>query len=77
VFNVAYGQRITINDLATTICRLTRSRSEIRHAPERAGDVKHSMAAIDRLRAAGFAAVSDFQGGLQATINGATRANKQ
>ena len=62
VFNVAYGQRITINDLATTICRLTGSRSEIRHAPARPGDVKHSMAAIDRLRAAGFAAVSDFQG---------------
>src|ERR1017187_1205255 len=50
VFNVAYGQRISINDLATTICRLTGSRSEITHAPERSGDVKHSLAAIDKLR---------------------------
>ena len=69
VFNVAYGKKITINDLCTTICRLTGSKSEIKHATERAGDVKHSMAAIDRLRAAGFAPVSDFHTGLLATIN--------
>lgn len=68
VFNVAYGGHITIKDLCTTICQLTGSRSEINHAPERAGDVKHSMAAIDRLRAAGFTPVSDFRTGLQATI---------
>ena len=37
VFNVAYGRRITINELAATICRLTGSRSEIQHAPGRAG----------------------------------------
>lgn len=68
MFNVAYGKKITINDLCTTICQLTGSKSEIKHAPERAGDVKHSMAAIGRLRAAGFAPVSDFQTGLLATI---------
>lgn len=69
VFNVAYGGRITIQDLCRTICRLTGSKSEIKHAPERAGDVKHSLAAIDRLQAAGFAPVSDFQTGLEATIH--------
>jgi len=68
VFNVAYGQRITIKDLATTIVQLTGSRSEIKHAPERAGDVKHSLAAIDRLRSTGFAPTSNFAGGLAAII---------
>lgn len=68
VFNVAYGGRITVNDLAKTICRLTQSKSEIKHAPERAGDVKHSMAAIDRLREAGFVAKGSFEQGLQTTI---------
>lgn len=68
VFNVAYGQRITINDLATMICRMTGSRSEIQHAPERAGDVKHSLAAIDKLRAAGFTPTSNFAAGLSATV---------
>ena len=68
VHNVAYGGRITINDLARRIVRLTNSRSEIRHLPERAGDVKHSMAAVERLRATGFVPASDFDAGLAATI---------
>src|ERR1035437_453184 len=69
VFNVAYGQRITINELATTICRLTGSRSQIRHHAERPGDVKHSLAAIDKLRSVGFTPTSNFTDGLEATVN--------
>ncbi|MCX6926604.1 MAG: NAD-dependent epimerase/dehydratase family protein [Verrucomicrobia bacterium] len=68
VFNVAYGRKITINDLAGTICQLTGSRSEIRHGAERAGDVKHSMAAVDRLRAAGFTPKGSLPEGLKATV---------
>lgn len=68
VFNVAYGQRITINDLAQTVCRLTNSRSEIKHAAPRAGDVKHSLASIEKLRAAGFKPTSNFAAGLNVTI---------
>jgi UDP-glucose 4-epimerase len=69
VFNVAYGQRITINELARRICRLTGSRSQIRHAAGRLGDVKHSMASIEKLRAAGFAPQGNFEDGLRATID--------
>lgn len=68
VFNVAYGNKITINELATTICQLTGSRSEIRHAPERLGDVKHSMAAVDALRATGFVPTGSLRAGLDTTI---------
>ncbi len=68
VFNVAYGQKITIKELAQKIIALTGSQSEINHAPERAGDVKHSLAAIDKLRAAGFTPTSNFNEGLAATI---------
>jgi len=68
VFNVAYGQKITINELAQKIIALTGSRSEIKHAPERAGDVKHSLAEIAMLRAAGFVPKSNFAEGLAATI---------
>jgi len=68
VFNVAYGQKITINKLARKIIALTGSRSEIKHAPERAGDVKHSLAEIAKLRAAGFVPKSNFAEGLAATI---------
>jgi UDP-glucose 4-epimerase len=68
VFNVAYGKKITIDDLAAEICQLTGSKSEIRYAPERAGDVKHSVAAIGKLQMAGFAPTSNFTDGLAATI---------
>jgi UDP-glucose 4-epimerase len=68
VFNVAYGRRITINELARTLCAQTGSTSEIRHAPERAGDVKHSLAAIDKLQAAGFTPRGSLAEGLEATV---------
>lgn len=68
VFNVAYGKKITINDLCTTICKLTGSQSKITHVAERAGDVKHSMAAVDKLRAAGFTPKGNLSDGLQATV---------
>jgi UDP-glucose 4-epimerase len=68
VFNVAYGQTITINELAQRIRLLTGSNSEIKHAPERPGDVKHSLAEVDKLHAAGFSPPGNFADGLAATI---------
>jgi len=69
VFNVAGGRGLTIRELASTICRLTGSSSIVEHGPERAGDVKHSLAAIDKLTAAGFAPQSSFSDGLKATLS--------
>jgi UDP-glucose 4-epimerase len=69
VFNVAYGRRQSIKELATTICRLTGSHSEIVHTAARPGDVKHSLASVDKLRAAGFVPTANFEAGLQATIH--------
>jgi len=68
VFNVAYGRRLTINDLANMIIAELKSASPIVHGPERAGDVKHSMAAIERLLATGFVPSGQFREGLAATI---------
>ena len=68
VYNVAYGGRITINDLAKEIIRLTGSRSEILHQPERAGDVKHSMAAPDKIMATGFRPSFNFTAGMAETV---------
>ncbi len=68
VFNVASGQCITIKELCALICQLTGSRSAIKHAAERAGDVKHSLAAIEKLLATGFKPANDFAAGLKATI---------
>ena len=68
VFNVAYGKKITVNALAQTIVRMTGSRSEIQHVAERAGDVKHSMASVDKLLAAGFKPSGSLEAGLKATV---------
>ena len=67
-FNVAYGGRLTVNDLAKKIIELTGSSSKIEYAPERPGDVKHSMASVEKLKAAGFEPTSNFDEGLAATI---------
>ena len=68
VFNIARGGRITINDLAETIVRLTGSQSRIVHLPERAGDVRHSMACVDKAAQAGYRAGHTFDEGLAETI---------
>jgi UDP-glucose 4-epimerase len=75
VFNVACGRRITINDLARDICQLTGSQSEIKHGNPRPGDVKHSMASIEKLRGAGFEPAKDFRQGLEDTIEFFSRAH--
>src|SRR5216117_4166164 len=68
VFNVACGKQITISDLALTIRNLTESSSTIDYGPERRGDVKHSVASVDKIQTAGFTPVCDLAGGLRATI---------
>jgi UDP-glucose 4-epimerase len=53
-FNVANGSSLSILDLAKKIVALTGSSSQIVHGPERAGDIRHSVASVQRLADAGF-----------------------
>ena len=68
VFNVGCGREITIADLALTIRNLTSSNSTIGYEAERPGDIKHSVADINKIQKAGFRPVCDLAGGLRATI---------
>jgi UDP-glucose 4-epimerase len=69
LFNVAWGQKITIKDLAGKVIELTGSEAEIRHLPERAGDIKHSMADNSKIVSQlGFKASSNLTDGLKETI---------
>jgi UDP-glucose 4-epimerase len=68
VRNAGYGGMITVRDLAEKIVALAGSKSEIRYLPERAGDVKHSRAAVEALAATGFVPVSNLEAGLAATL---------
>jgi len=68
VFNVGYGASTTINHIAGEIIKAAGSASTIDHQPERAGDVKHSLASVDKLTAAGFRPVSNLSEGLSDTL---------
>ncbi len=68
-YNVGYGNSMTVNELAADIIRLSGSSSKIVFLPERAGDVKHSRASIDKLLAIGFRHVSSLEKGLAETLD--------
>ncbi len=68
VHNIACGGKISINDLAREIIRLTGSSSKIVHKEVRAGDVKHSRACVDKLEATGFRRSYTFEQGLALTV---------
>jgi nucleoside-diphosphate-sugar epimerase len=40
----------------------------INYGAERSGDVKHSLADVDKAQTAGFKPVTDLSGGLRATV---------
>ena len=68
VFNIAYGQSQTVTELAQKIIEITGSKSKIQYGPERAGDVKHSRAAVDKVINTGLQLNSRFDAGLEKTI---------
>lgn len=68
VFNVGLGRSISINDLASMIIAAADSRSAIEHAPNRPGDVRHSLASIGKLREAGFTPSGDFEEAIRETV---------
>jgi UDP-glucose 4-epimerase len=68
VFNAGYGGQITINKLANELIAAAGSSSRVHHGPERAGDVKHSRASSDKLRAAGWTPQHTLEEGLAATL---------
>ena len=68
VFNVARGSCITIHELAKKILELTGSASPIVREPARPGDLKHSIASIEKLRGTGFTPTHDLDASLAETV---------
>lgn len=48
--NIGSGRRLTINALARTVIEITDSRSRIAHEQPRVGEIKHSLADIEKAR---------------------------
>jgi UDP-glucose 4-epimerase len=71
VFNVACGQRVTLNELAA-VMRNALNRPDLTpvYQTERAGDVRHSLADLRHVHEAlGYEPVVPFEAGLRATMD--------
>jgi len=70
VLNVACGRRVTVNELAAKMAELM-GRPDLtpQHLPERAGDVRHSLADLAAARQTlGYEPIVDFEAGLERTV---------
>lgn len=69
VFNVATGTRITLNETVALLREITGYTGEVLYGPDRAGDVKHSLADINLAREAfGYEPQVQFRDGLKQTV---------
>jgi UDP-glucose 4-epimerase len=69
VYNVAYGRKVSLNELVAELQELIGSDVETIYAPMRAGEVLHSLACLERARAElGYEPEVDLRDGLTRTI---------
>jgi nucleoside-diphosphate-sugar epimerase len=69
VYNVACGDRFTLNHLFDMLKKIIGAESDVAFAKTRIGDVKHSMAAIDEvMNDLGYTVGVDFEDGLNRTV---------
>ena len=69
VFNVGTGKSRTLNDVYAGIASALGFKQPPQYGPERVGDVKHSLASIERARTElGYEPKADFQQGLEKTV---------
>ena len=70
VFNVATGRRVDLNETFKILKQLIGFPGEAKYGPERAGDVKHSLADMTRAeKHLGYKPSVSFEDGLRLTIN--------
>jgi UDP-N-acetylglucosamine 4-epimerase len=50
VFNIAKGEKTTLNELVSILNQITGKNIEGNHGPERSGDIKHSLADINKAK---------------------------
>jgi UDP-glucose 4-epimerase len=67
-YNCGYGRQTSINEIATRILALTGSQSRLVYHPARLGDVRHSCASTERMRAAGWRPLCGLEEGLRETV---------
>ena len=69
IFNVAYGSRISLTDLANTIMEIIGEQVSLEYGPSRAGDIHDSLAAINAAQEAfGYSPKYTVKTGLVETV---------
>jgi UDP-N-acetylglucosamine/UDP-N-acetylgalactosamine 4-epimerase len=69
-FNIAFGERVTINELFTSINKILNKSVNITYSQERLGDINHSLANINNARRAfKYNPKIDFRNGLKLSID--------
>jgi UDP-glucose 4-epimerase len=69
VFNLATGNRVTLNQTVEILRRATGYTGEVRYGAERSGDVKHSLADISRAKECfGYEPLVSFNEGIERTV---------
>jgi UDP-glucose 4-epimerase len=70
VYNVGTGRSVTVLELILVLNTLLGTTAEPTHGPQRAGDVRHSRAKIDRIRHdLGYEPTVGFEDGLRRTLD--------
>jgi nucleoside-diphosphate-sugar epimerase len=70
MFNIATGDRITLNETFKALQGLTGFSGQPVYGPERGGDIKHSLADISKAEAEfGFRVTVEFEDGLRRTVD--------
>ena len=67
-FNVACGRRIVLNDLVSTINNIMGKDIKPEYTDPRPGDIKHSLANINKIKTLGYRAKDNFKAELKETI---------
>jgi UDP-N-acetylglucosamine/UDP-N-acetyl-alpha-D-glucosaminouronate 4-epimerase len=69
VFNVACGKRFTLNETVDLLNQILSTKLQAEHQPERAGDIKHSLADISKAEELlGYRPDVGFEEGLKRTV---------
>ena len=70
VINIGTGKATSLLDVLRTLSEIAGAKTEPAHHPPRAGDVRHSLAAIDRARSLlGYEIQVSFEEGLRRTLD--------
>jgi len=69
VFNCACGSQYTLNQLLDRLRKIIGVNLKAQYDPPRQGDIRHSFAAIDKLRKFGYQPTVGFDDGLKKTVD--------